>query len=104
MTDLDKLELKNMILETRKEFNRKIDILMPAEFSLSFLSQRTGWSRNGLKRKLKAEYEEGVDFYLKNSKTTMTKKVALEMIAMCPVKEPGSRLRSIEREDLQCAS
>ena len=87
MKDIEALELKNMILSFRQELDNKISLLMPDEFSLSFLAQRTGWSRAGLNGKLKRTYVEDVDFYLKNNRIFMTKKTALEMIVSCPLKK-----------------
>jgi hypothetical protein len=96
MKNIEALELKNMILAIKQELEEKIFILMPEEFSLSYLAQRTGWSRAGLARKLRRLYTEDVDFYMKNSHIVMTRKTALEMIATCPIKNI--------REIVKCAS
>jgi len=88
------LELKNMFFQQQKHIVDVIDFLMPPEFSLSYLAQRTGWSRAGLKAKIQRSYSFGKDYYKKDGLIYMTREVALAMIVVCPSKVKGVKCAS----------
>jgi hypothetical protein len=73
---MELLEIKNLLLEQRA----LLDALFPNKISISFVVERTGLSRQGVRKKLIENYDIEDDFWKENGKIFMTKKVALQML------------------------
>ncbi|WP_418186544.1 hypothetical protein [Aliarcobacter lanthieri] len=72
-------ELKSLILEQRGKLE-KIELLIPEKFDISYITQKTGLTRQGIRKKLLVNYEYKVDFLYEGSKIYMSQKVALQML------------------------
>lgn len=69
-------ELKNLLLEQRA----LLSILIPDDVPLSFISDRTGKSRQAIRDYLHCNYQEKKDFYLKKGKIYVAKEAAIQIL------------------------
>lgn len=76
MSSEEFFELKNLLLEQRA----LLSILVPEDVPLSFISDRTGKSRQAIRDYLHYNYEENKDFYLKKGKIYVAKEAAIQIL------------------------
>jgi len=76
MSSEEFFELKNLLLEQRA----LLSILIPEDVPLSFISDRTGKSRQAIRDYLHYNYEENKDFYLKKGKIYVAKEAAIQIL------------------------
>ncbi len=76
MNNEEYLNLIHLLLEQKK----MLEILFPEKVSISYITQRTGKTRQAIRQFLINNYEEGVDFWLEKGKIFVAKKVALQLL------------------------
>ncbi|OCL89402.1 hypothetical protein [Arcobacter porcinus] len=79
MSQTEYFEIKNLLLETREKLE-KLELLIPEKFEISYVSQKTGLTRQGVRKKLYVNYEPEVDFWYEGGKIFLSQKVALQML------------------------
>ena len=57
-----------------------IETLFPNKVSISFIKERTGLTRQGIRQKLINNFEPEVDFWQEGGKIFMSKSVALQLL------------------------
>jgi predicted transcriptional regulator len=57
-----------------------LQILVPATFTLSYISNTTGVSRDTINKFLKRNYMEGIDYKNKDGKIVISREVGLELL------------------------
>ena len=71
------------ILELDKKLNRVlnlVELLVPATFTLSYISQVTNTKRETIYKYVTRNYIENMDFYRKNGKIVVSRDLGLELI------------------------
>ena len=76
MNNEEFFELKNLLLEQRA----LLSILIPDDVPLSFISDRTGKSRQAIRDYLHCNYREEKDFYVKKGKIYIAKEAAIQIL------------------------
>ncbi|WP_412726763.1 hypothetical protein [Arcobacter sp. 15-2] len=71
-------EIKALLLEQRSLINA----LFPNEVDIAFITQRTGMTRQGVRKRLLENYEIEEDFWKKGSKIFMSKTTALQFLKL----------------------
>lgn len=71
-------EIKQMLLEQRNLFNS----LFPSKIAISFICEKTGMTRQGVRANLINNYEPETDFWKEGGKIYMSKKVALQLLSI----------------------
>ena len=75
---------ENMVLVDRKdiiEIKSMLKLLLPKEFTISFIAAQTGKSNQAIKTWLERNAEPEVDYYLKRGKIIVSEQVALKYIS-----------------------
>ena len=57
-----------------------LETLFPNKVSISFIKERTGLTRQGIRQKLINNFEPEVDFWQEGGKIFMSKNVALQLL------------------------
>lgn len=73
---MELLEIKSLLLEQRA----LLDALFPNKIAIGFIVERTGLTRQAVRKRLIENYDIEDDFWKENGKIFMTKKVALQML------------------------
>ena len=76
MSQTDYYEIKKLLLEQKV----MIETLFPNKVSISFIKERTGLTRQGIRQKLINNFEPEVDFWQEGGKIFMSKSVALQLL------------------------
>lgn len=69
-------EIKKLLLEQRNI----LETLFPKKVALSFICERTGLTRQGVRNKLISNYEIDTDFWKEGGKIFISKEVAFQLI------------------------
>lgn len=81
MNQIEYCEIKTLLLEQR-EYLEIIKFLIPENFEISYVANKTKLSRQAIRQRLINNYEPEVDFWKKGAKIYMSQKVALQIINM----------------------
>lgn len=76
MNQTEYFEIKKLLLEQKV----MIETLFPNKVSISFIKERTGLTRQGIRQKLINNFEPEVDFWQEGGKILMSKSVALQLL------------------------
>lgn len=76
MNQTDYFEIKKLLLEQKA----MIETLFPNKVSISFIKERTGLTRQGIRQKLINNFEPEVDFWQEGGRIFMSKRVALQLL------------------------
>ena len=76
MSQTEYFEIKKLLLEQKKI----LETLFPNKVSISFIKERTGLTRQGIRQKLINNFEPEVDFWQEGGKIFMSKSVALQLL------------------------
>ncbi len=76
MNQTEYFEIKKLLLEQKV----MIETLFPNKVSISFIKERTGLTRQGIRQKLINNFEPEVDFWQEGGKIFMSKSVALQLL------------------------
>ena len=76
MSQTDYYEIKKLLLEQKVI----LETLFPNKVSISFIKERTGLTRQGIRQKLINNFEPEVDFWQEGGKIFMSKSVALQLL------------------------
>lgn len=76
MSQTDYYEIKKLLLEQKV----MLETLFPNKVSISFIKERTGLTRQGIRQKLINNFEPEVDFWQEGGKIFMSKSVALQLL------------------------
>ena len=76
MNQTEYFEIKTLLLEQKV----MIETLFPNKVSISFIKERTGLTRQGIRQKLINNFEPEVDFWQEGGKIFMSKSVALQLL------------------------
>lgn len=76
MSQTDYYEIKKLLLEQKV----MLETLFPNKVSISFIKERTGLTRQGIRQKLINNFEPEVDFWQEGGKIFMSKSVALQFL------------------------
>ena len=76
MNQTEYFEIKELLLEQKV----MIETLFPNKVSISFIKERTGLTRQGIRQKLINNFEPEVDFWQEGGKIFMSKSVALQLL------------------------
>lgn len=79
MSQTEFYELKSLILEQREKLE-KLELLIPEKFEISFVSGKTGLTRQAIRQRLINKFEHKVDFWMEGGKIFLSQKVALQML------------------------
>ena len=78
MNQTEYFEIKKLLLEQKV----MIETLFPNKVSISFIKERTGLTRQGIRQKLINNFEPEVDFWHEGGKIFMSKKVAFQLLKL----------------------
>ena len=76
MNQTEYFEINKLLLEQKV----MIETLFPNKVSISFIKERTGLTRQGIRQKLINNFEPEVDFWQEGGKIFMSKSVALQLL------------------------
>ena len=76
MNQTEYFEIKKLLLEQKAI----LETLFPNKVSISFIKERTGLTRQGIRQKLINNFEPEVDFWQEGGKIFMSKSVALQLL------------------------
>lgn len=76
MNQTEYFEIKELLLEQKV----MIETIFPNKVSISFIKERTGLTRQGIRQKLINNFEPEVDFWQEGGKIFMSKSVALQLL------------------------
>jgi hypothetical protein len=76
MSSEEFFELKNLLLEQRALLN----ILIPNDVPISYISDRTGKTRQAIRDYLHCNHQENRDFYLKKGKIYIARETAIRIL------------------------
>ena len=76
MSQTEYFEIKKLLLEQKKI----LETLFPNKISISFIKERTGLTRQGIRDKLINNFQPEVDFWQEGGKIFMSKSVALQLL------------------------
>ncbi len=76
MSQTEYFEIKKLLLEQKKI----LETLFPNKVSISFIKERTGLTRQGIRDKLINNFQPEVDFWQEGGKIFMSKSVALQLL------------------------
>ena len=76
MNQTEYFEIKKLLLEQKV----MIETLFPNKVSISFIKERTGLTRQGIRQKLINNFEPEVDFWQEGGRIFMSKRVALQLL------------------------
>ena len=76
MNQTEYFEIKKLLLEQKV----MIETLFPNKVSISFIKERTGLTRQGIRQKLINNFAPEVDFWQEGGKIFMSKSVALQLL------------------------
>lgn len=78
MIQTEYIEIKSLLLQQKV----LLESLFPTKVSISFITERTGLSRQGIRQKLINNFEPEVDFWQEGGKIFMSKKVAFQLLKL----------------------
>ena len=78
MNQTEYFEIKELLLEQKV----MIETIFPNKVSISFIKERTGLTRQGIRQKLINNFEPEVDFWQEGGKIFMSKSVALQLFTI----------------------
>ena len=78
MNQTEYFEIKKLLLEQKAI----LETLFPNKVSISFIKERTGLTRQGIRQKLINNFEPEVDFWQEDGKTFMSKNVAFQLLKL----------------------
>ncbi len=76
MSQTEYFEIKKLLLEQKKI----LETLFPNKVSISFIKERTGLTRQGIRDKLINNFQPEVDFWKEGGKIYMSKNVAFQLL------------------------
>ena len=76
MSQTEYFEIKKLLLKKKKI----LETLFPNKVSISFIKERTGLTRQGIRDKLINNFQPEVDFWQEGGKIFMSKSVALQLL------------------------
>ena len=76
MSQTEYFEIKKLLLEQKKI----LETLFPNKVSISFIKERTGLTRQGIRDKLINNFQPEVDFWKEGGKIYMSKNVAFQIL------------------------
>ena len=76
MSQTEYFEIKKLLLEQKKI----LETLFPNKVSISFIKERTGLTRQGIRDKLINNFQPEVDFWKEGGKFYMSKNVAFQLL------------------------
>jgi predicted DNA-binding protein YlxM (UPF0122 family) len=76
MSQTEYFEIKELLLEQKKI----LETLFPNKVSISFIKERTGLTRQGIRDKLINNFQPEVDFWKEGGKIYMSKNVAFQLL------------------------
>ncbi|MCG3686755.1 hypothetical protein AB0W27_00135 [Aliarcobacter butzleri] len=79
MNQTEYYEIKSLLLENRKKLE-KLELLIPEKFEISYISDKTGLTRQAIRQRLLLKFEPKVDFWYEGAKIYLSQKVALQML------------------------
>lgn len=78
MSQTEYCEIKKLLLEQKVI----LETLFPNKVSISFIKERTGLTRQGIRQKLINNFEPEVDFWQEGGKIFMSKNVAFQLLKL----------------------
>lgn len=78
MIQTEYIEIKSLLLQQKV----LLESLFPTKVSISFITERTGLSRQGIRQKLINNFEPEVDFWQEGGKIFMSKNVAFQLLKL----------------------
>ena len=78
MSQSEYIEIKSILLQNKA----LLESLFPSKVSISFIAERTGLSRQGIRQKLINNFEPEVDFWQEGGKIFMSKNVAFQLLKL----------------------
>ena len=78
MSQTEYIEIKSLLLQQKV----LLESLFPTKVSISFIVERTGLSRQGIRQKLINNFEPEVDFWQEGGKIFMSKNVAFQLLKL----------------------
>ena len=79
MSQTEYCEIKSLLLQNREKLE-KLELLIPDKFEISYISDKTGLTRQAIRQRLLIKFEHKVYFWMEGDKIYMSQKVALQMI------------------------
>ena len=79
MSQTEYCEIKSLLLQNREKLE-KLELLIPDKFEISYISDKTGLTRQAIRQRLMIKFKHKVDFWMEGDKIYMSQKVALQMI------------------------
>ena len=76
MSQTEYFEIKKLLLEQKKI----LETLFPNKVSISFIKERTGLTRQGIRDKLINNFQPEVDFWKEGGRIYMSKNVAFQLL------------------------
>lgn len=76
MSQTEYIEIKSLLLQQKA----LLESLFPTKVSISFIRERTGLTRQGIRQKLINNFKPEVDFWQEGGKIFMSKSVALQLL------------------------
>ena len=76
MSQTEYFEIKKLLLEQKKI----LETLFPNKVSISFIKERTGLTRQGIRDKLINNFQPEVDFWKEGGRIYMSKNVAFQIL------------------------
>ena len=78
MSQSEYSEIKSILLQNKA----LLESLFPTKVSISFIAERTGLTRQGIRQKLINNFEPEVDFWQEGGKIFMSKNVAFQLLKL----------------------
>ena len=79
MSQTEYCEIKSLLLQNREKLE-KLELLIPDKFEISYISDKTGLTRQAIRQRLLLKFEPKVDFWYEGRKIYLSQKVALLML------------------------
>lgn len=79
MSQTEYYEIKSLLLQNREKLE-KLELLIPDKFEISYISDKTGLTRQAIRQRLLLKFEPKVDFWYEGGKIYLSQKVALLML------------------------
>ena len=79
MSQTEYCEIKSLLLQNREKLE-KLELLIPDKFEISYISDKTGLTRQAIRQRLLLKFEPKVDFWYEGGKIYLSQKVTLLML------------------------
>lgn len=76
MEQIEFYEIKTLLLEQKA----MLQSLFPNKVSISFIKERTGFTRQAIRQNLINNFESEVDFWIEDGRIFMSRKVAFQLL------------------------